>query len=166
MSQTDLQTRTIAGVKYGVYMLPPRLARKMLVRIFQVIAPSAGEAFKREGQEILDAFGPVLATLADRLNDDDLEWMMGELAKVSTVEVEPGKAPQLDKIFDIHFRGRIGQMFKWFAFAVEVQYADFWSGSEGGLNGLLAMAKAAMASPSPSTSTGSSGDPSSQEDAA
>ena len=166
MSQTDLQTRTIDGVKYGVYMLPPKLARKILVRIFQVLGPSAGEAFKREEQEILAAIGPILATLADRLNDDDLDWMMGELAKVSTVELEPGKAPSLGQIFDNHFRGRIGRMFKWFAFAVEVQYADFWSGSESGLSGLFSMAKAAMASPSPSTSTGSSGDQSSQKDAA
>lgn len=166
MSQGDCKTKTIDGTKYGVYMLPPKLARKMLVRIFQVLAPSAGELFGRESEQLSKAIGPTLATLADRLSDDDLDWMMGELAKVSTVEMAPNKEPALGQIFDVHFMGRIGHMLKWFAFALEVQYSDFWSGSGSGLNDLLATVKAAMASPSPSTSTGSSGDPLSQKDAA
>lgn len=164
MSQGDCQTRVIDGMKYGVYMLPPRLARKMLVRIFQVLAPSAGELFSREDEEVSKAIGPALSSLADRLNDDDLEWMMSELAKVTTAEIASGKEPFIGAIFDMHFRGKIAHMMKWFTFALEVQFSDFWSGSEGGLGGLIAMARAAV-SQSPSTSTGSSGDQSSQKDA-
>lgn len=166
MSQSDCKTKTIDGTKYGVYMLPPKLARKMLVRIFQVLAPSAGEMFSRESEEVATVIGPVLSSLADKLSDDDLDWMMSELAKVSTAEVAPSKEPFLEPLFDVHFRGRIAHMLKWFAFALEVQFSDFFDGSEGGLSGLLATIKAALASPSPSISTGMSGDQSSQKDAA
>lgn len=157
MSQSNNQKKTIDSVKYEVSMLPPRLARKILVRIFQVLAPSAGEAFSRESEQLTQAIGPILSTLSDKLSDDDLDWMMSELAKVTTVEVAPGQEPYLNTIFDVHFRGKVGQMFKWFAFAMEVQYADFFGGSGEGLKGLLDKIKAAV-SQSPSTLTGLSGD--------
>ena len=166
MSQADCKTREIDGMKYSVYMLPPKTARKMLTRIFQVAGPSIGSIIGQQDDDVSKVAGPVLAEFAGRLDDADLDWMMNDLAKITTAEVSPGKEPFIGTIFDIHFRGRIAHMFKWFVFALEVQFADFWEGSDGGLNGLLSAVRGAMASQSQSISTGTSGDQSSQKGAA
>lgn len=150
MSQQDSESKTIDGVQYSVYMLPPRMARKILVKIVQSISPALG------GDE--DTIVAALSSVADRVSDDDLDWMMNELAKVTQVHLGGDKAPMLAGIFDAHFKGKMGVMFSWFGFALKVQYGNFWSvwgdGSVPDLQAILA----GLGSASQSTSTGSSGD--------
>jgi len=154
MSQRDSESKVIDGTKYVVYMLPPRKARKILVRIFQVMAPSAGEAVSRADDNVSNALGDILKNLADRLDDNDLEWMMGVLAEVTTVETGPNQAPYLSKFFDAQFKGKIGAMMKWFVFALGAQYGDFFEGSASDLSDQLAGLKEALGFGSQNTSTG------------
>lgn len=150
MSQQDNESKTIDGAQYIVYMLPPRTARKILVKIVQTIAP----AISGDSDSVVRA----LSTVADRLNDEDLDWIMNELAKVTKVNLGGDKAPMLSGIFDAHFKGKMGVMFSWFGFALKVQYGNFWSvwgdGSVPDIKAVLAD----LGSRYQSTSTGSSGD--------
>jgi len=158
VSQRDSQTKSIDGCGYTVYMLPPKVARKILVRIFQVLGPSLGEAFSRDEEKLSAAIGPIIREFTDRLSDDDLEWMMTALADVTMIDPGGGKTIPLKGVFDGHFQGKIGSMLRWFAFALEVQFSDFFGDSVGGLGQLLAGLKETLASASPIISTGRSGD--------
>lgn len=158
MSQSDSQSKTFDGTLYTVYMLPPKTARKILVRVFQVLGPSLGEAFTRDDEKLSAAIGPIVREFTDRISDEDLDWIMDALTGVTTISPGGEKTIQLRSVFDAQFKGKIGTMFKWFAFALEVQFSDFFGGSAGGLGQLLAGIKETLGSVSPSISTGASGD--------
>lgn len=141
MAQHEAQSKTISGDTYLVYALPPRIANKMFIRIIKTVGPSLGVLLEELDEDdakkglkgLLDnpkidgAFiGKVARELCERLDEDEIERMMNDLAKVS--EVEGGGS--LFKIFDIHFQGKIGELYAWFAFALQANFANFgnaWS---------------------------------------
>jgi len=136
--QNEIQKTTISGDTYGVYMLPPRVANKMLIRIVKTVGPSLGlvveelddDAVKgglvglMKNPKIDGSFiAKVAQELCERLDEDQIEGMMDTLADVSEVE---GKGNLL-KAFDAHFHGKIGELYAWFAFALQVQFGNFGS---------------------------------------
>ena len=75
-----------------------------------------------DNPDINGAFiGKVAKELCERLDEDEIEGMMDALAKVSEVE---GKGISF-KVFDAHFQGGIGELYAWFAFALQVQFGNF-----------------------------------------
>ncbi len=134
--QTDAQSKEISGDIYQVYMLPPRIANKMFLRIVKTVGPSLGVLIEEldeddvkggikglmDNPDINGAFiGKVAKELCERLDEDEIERMMDSLAKVTEVE---GKGI-LFKVFDSHFQGMIGELYAWFAFALQVQFGNF-----------------------------------------
>lgn len=130
--QNEAQTKVISGVTYGVYMLPPRIANRMLIRIVKIVGPSLGvlleEVDEEEGLKGLmnstkvdGAFiGKVARELCARLDEKTLEGIMDTFAEVSEVD-----GASMPKVFDAHFRGKVGEMYVWFIFALEVNYSSF-----------------------------------------
>ncbi len=136
--QSETQTKVISGCTYAVYMLPPRTANKMLIRIVKTVGPSLGVfldelddddakgglAALMDNPKIDVAFiSKVAKELCERLDENEIESMMDTLAKVSEVE----GTGNLLKIFDSHFQGKIGELYAWFAFALQVQFGNFGS---------------------------------------
>lgn len=134
--QTEAQSKEISGDTYSVYMLPPRIANKMFIRIVKAVGPSLGVLIEElddddikggikglmDNPDLNGAFiGKVAKELCERLDEDEIEGMMDALAKVSEVE---GKGI-LFKVFDSHFQGMIGELYAWFAFALQVQFGNF-----------------------------------------
>ncbi len=133
--QTDIQTKLISGETYGVRMLAPRTANKMFIRIIKTVGPSLGVLVEEldedkvkgglkglmENPDIDGTFiAKVAKELSERLDENEIEHMMDTLAKVSEIE-----GVGLFNVFDKHFHGKIGELYVWFAFALQVQFGNF-----------------------------------------
>ncbi len=148
MSQTDAKSRTIDGHTYKVMMLDPLVASDVLIDIGKVLAPALGaiggfalgdkdavaklldgedgaEGEKESESRLSPAFERAVIGLVDRLDKAKLREIVDLLAKVSFLVGSEGEA-QLRTVFPVHFRGRLKTMYRWLAFALEVQFADFF----------------------------------------
>lgn len=134
---------TIDGHEYSVSMLPAKTAKRTLLKIVKVIAPSAADGIGSVSSlaELLgDAakFGiaDAIRTFVDRVDEDTLMEVTDLLAERTTVNL--GKqSPQLSQIYDAHFAGKLKAETKWFGFALKTQFADFFDGL-GSLEELVA----------------------------
>lgn len=138
--QTDVQTKAISGSTYAVYMLPPRIANRVFIRIIKTVGPSLGvlleelddgdakKGIKGGLEALMDnpklnsgAFiGNIAKELCARLDEDEIDEMMSILVKVSEVD-----GMKMAGVFDAHFQGKIGALYAWFGFALQVQYGNF-----------------------------------------
>jgi len=154
MSQLDAKRKTIDGVEYEVRMLSATRATKLLVKLGKMLGPAFAEIARGEGgldREIDGAlFAGAVSALFASADPDEVDAILKELAEVTLAD---GKG--LRPIYDIHFAGKIGRLMRWAAFALQVQYEDFF----GALGSVLAEAglSSAMESPFPKASTGASG---------
>lgn len=151
----EMQKEEIDGVTYEVAMLPARASWRLLQEILRAIAPPLGvllgEVFddaaslkgiaskvklKIVGDSDSDSVvggknlsGKILeqaiAALMKSTGPDFIDELTDQMAKVTIVTgTEAGG--KLDKIFDHHFMGKMSSLTKWLAFALRVQYADFF----------------------------------------
>ena len=148
-SAVDAQ-KCIDGHTYVVRMLDPLTANDLLVDVSKVIGPALGavgssllgsgdskkalgellDGLKEgetpaDGSALGDGVERAIVGLVDRLEKHKLREVIGILANVTAVEMSKG-SPELSSIFDVHFRGRIKAMYQWLAFALRVQYQDFF----------------------------------------
>lgn len=121
MAQNEAKTKDIDGVKYSVRMLPPKVARRMLVEMAKVAGPVLG-ALTKKGLETEVNFQEVFEGVSENLTPELLDVHMSLLTDVSEADGVP-----LKTIFDVHFMGKVGLMFKWYLFALQVNFEDFIS---------------------------------------
>lgn len=123
MPQNEGQSREIDGVTYTVYMLPPRKVRDMSLDLGKILGPSFGRFIDAaQSGENKDVFAEGFRDIFDRITKEQLNSMMDEMSAVSEAD-----GVRLKGIFDAHFLGNVGRMFKWFRFALEVNFSDFFS---------------------------------------
>jgi hypothetical protein len=159
----EIKERRIDGHTYRVMMIGAKRSLRMLAQLGKMLAPALAKA--AEGGSLKSIMGADLSQidlsgmaqmLVDRLDEDALVRIVEDLAAVTTFSDHGKDWPNLGAAYDIHFAGRLASLAKWLAFALEVQFGDFF-----GVLGSLAKSGAAQAiasaSPSPSTSTGRSG---------
>ncbi len=83
------------------------------------------------GAESSDLLGEnlekAILSLIDRLSKEKQREVIGILAGVTSVQQEDDAWPSLESIFTVHFRGRLKAMYQWLAFALQVQFKDFFS---------------------------------------
>lgn len=155
MSQLDAKVETIDGATYEVRMLPATRAQKLLVRLGGMLGPAfaklAGSADGQNEEVDAEAFGAAVTALFASADEASVDSVLKELAAVTLVD---GKA--LAPIYDVHFAGRIGTLFKWATFALRVQFADFFDALASALNE-AGLARAIPGSLSRTASTGPSG---------
>ncbi len=136
MGQGTITTETIEDTTYGVYMLDPLVANDMLVDIIKTIGPSVGAILGSLGEADSkdDALNTKISSesmqaafveFSTRVSKIQLRETMNVLARKTEVQVGD-TAKMLDSVFADHFRGRIGLMYRWFYFALKVQFADFF----------------------------------------
>jgi hypothetical protein len=118
------QTKTISGTKYTVTPLETSTGLKMLTRLLRILGPSVKDirSFGDLKAMALVAFG----SLAERLEDADVEAIVQTLAASTKVGNDPKKQPALSTIFELHFSGDYLPLFQWLAFALEVNFGTFF----------------------------------------
>lgn len=147
MSQRDHEQTIIDELKIDVYMLPPKQARTMLLEMTKIVAPLLGALGDMRGglRGLLatelndistDRFQQLAVLLSDKLDPKMIDAHMNALAEVTQVD-----GVTLSKTFDLTFRGKLGTMFKWYGFALKVNFADFM-GALGNAQSLLPEPKA------------------------
>ncbi len=152
MSQSVSRTKEIDGHTYEVYFLPPRAANRVFLRTVKTAVPGLTHMLDSMGDvaSVLDAHiaeagvGPAIRDLVDRLDEDVLWETVEAMAGVTTVQGE-GKLPSL---LSTHFAGRLGSMYKWLAFAYEVNFQDFFDALAPTLSAAAARMQAAQESKS------------------
>lgn len=142
----ETKTRLIGNTRYQVTQLPSSHARKLLVRLVRMAGPIVASLL--EDKTLIDTNAPIvervskldsktLATMlrdfSTRVSEADLEYLCETLGGCTQIESLDGKLSPLDlEAQELHFRGgRLSELFRWLAFALEVQYSDFFSGLGG-----------------------------------
>lgn len=160
--------KMIGECRYRVRYLPPTKALTMWTQLCKTVAPALGHLAdgvvkgKRQLSDLLDAdvsglsLGAAVEALVARLDEGQVQAMVKELSTVTDVEIG-GKWPALEQQFEFHFLGRFKELLGWFAFAMEVQFGDFFDGFGSVVRQGLSLLNTGPASVSPGTSAGPSG---------
>ena len=156
-------------------MLDPFEANDILVDIGHIIGPSVGALFAAHSSDGLnmssmldvdpdsEMVNSAIGGLFQRIEKQKMRELIQKLSKVTEVSSSGnGKTPRLNTVMALHFRGRLGAMYKWLWFALKVQYADFFESAGSAIAHAGELAKAAMSqSQSTQDDTGSLTDSSS-----
>ncbi len=135
MSQREAAKTTIDGDSYELYMLSPRISRRLLTDVIRMILPAVGpvmDAFAGSGslEKLLDTdlsdlegdfFSAAATSLADRLDNDLQDRLFDTMAEVCHVDGKPLKG-----IFDVHFLGRLDAMYQWLFWSMKIQWGPTW----------------------------------------
>lgn len=134
------EERTIGGSAYKVTQLGASAGMQLMVRLTKVLGPVLGELTRGmgEGETDLmsvrgDALAGALQQLGEKLNYEDLDYVCETLGAFTEVSNGDGKWLRLKRdIREVHFAGNYGDLFRWLGFALEVNYASFFGGSDVG----------------------------------
>jgi len=159
--------RIIGEHTYEVRQLPATPAYLMFLDLSKMVAPSmaAGVASVAGGGGLAQALEAELngdfllravEGLVDRLDNAKVQSIIQQLANHTAVVIGERKL-ELAQQFEVQFAGRIGEMFRWLAFALEVNFGDFLSVLKDRASVAL-QAATAKAPQSPTTSSGQCGD--------
>lgn len=146
MAQIDTQTTALDGTEYEVAPLDPLVANDILVDILKVVGPALGAMDDGASDTMVEGS---FRGLFERLDKAKLREIISILAKVTSVNLPGGESPQLPAIFTLHFRGKLGLMYRWLGFALRVQFGDFFDSAAPAIARLVDLARAAQGSASP-----------------
>lgn len=75
-----------------------------------------------------DTFSRIVNALVERIDNPKVQTIVKELAQVTEVAAD-GAADyvNLPAVYELHFAAKVDELFKWLAFALEVQYGGFFS---------------------------------------
>lgn len=163
MSQVQAETTHIGESYYEMYMLPPMKSHDLLMDVVKMVGPSMGPVVdtffsKMKGdslEEIMntnldgDFFTKAFAVLFENLNKSVLNKVIDSFKTVTQVGAE-GKTSPLEKIFDVHFMGKLENMYAWIAWGMRVQWGKSLSALIGEAAAKRDLLKAQQ-SPSPTT---------------
>jgi len=127
------QSREIDGFTYQVNQLPARKGLELLTEVATVAGPLVAAMGDKGLSGLLDseadggAFLGVAKAIAGSLDSKRVLGITDTLAGVTYLE---GKA-LTGNALDAHFMGRVFSMLKWLAFALEVQFGDFFNAATG-----------------------------------
>jgi hypothetical protein len=150
------EERTIGEHTYRVTQLTALKSRELFSRLVRLLGPGVA-AMVSAGQGISRSqISQMLGEISQRVTDDELDHFCRVLGSSSQI-VAAGNAVTLDKeVIDVHFAGQLFNLFKWLAFALEVNYSDFLS-VFARMQAAVSAAAAKSPSPSPPASIGTFG---------
>ncbi len=134
MSQTTSHEREIDSVRYTVHYLDPETAITIFAELEQLLLPALGQVagvVLEDGAES-DALvqGSIAAALRELAAAGDaarLKRIVAAMMRVTTA-AGVGVLGGNDALWRVHFQGKFFTMVKVTAFALEVQYRDFFGG--------------------------------------
>lgn len=151
--------RQIGEHTYRVTQLTTLKARALFARLVQFLGPGVATAISSGNvSSILNMdIGALVGSLADKFTDNELAYFCTQLGSCSEIVVDGKTQTLTNAIIDVHFAGHLLDMFKWMAFALEVQFSDFLSEWKR-IQAAALEAKAKSVQNSPAASTGTSGE--------
>ena len=129
------QSTTIDGDRYEMALFGATQGYRLFHRLFRMFGPSFGrlvDAMKDGGsiQDVdmaSDAAVSALKSLVSDVTEADLDHVIDSLKKQTHVGAGgTDKTIPLAGVFETHFQGRLGSMFKWLAWGLRVQYQSFF----------------------------------------
>ena len=129
----DTKTKTIDGYHVELSLVPAQRAIELLNPIGKLIAPiikNLGElhrdASNKSDEVFLVKLADVLVDIASTTSGEQLFMMIRELLTPCNVTIpSSGKTVPFNAIMNSEFRGKTKTILKFFAFAVQENYADF-----------------------------------------
>lgn len=150
------QTRTIDGHVYEVFALPAWTAVEVFHALTKALAPAVAGVAAAEGSNGVAALTGSLERMVAQLPAPELVRLSKLLLTGARVVVN-GQSAEVNAISDVHFQGRVLALFKVVAFAVEVNFPDFFAAFRG-VAGRLGKKAANILSPTGPLSSGPAGD--------
>jgi hypothetical protein len=146
MGQNKPVKETIEGKAYEMYMLPPMVSHDLFVDVVKMVGPSLGPVIdklfsKAQGKKVKDLmdmeigadfFAKAADSLFQNLKKETIENLIEKFKEVTHVSVS-GKMVPLTQVFDIHFQGDLGPMYKWLGWGMKVQWGKSLSTLIGGV---------------------------------
>jgi len=125
------QEQTINGTKFKVTQLGFADGMELLTRLGRLIGPSLKDSHHQSSPTAM------IGDIISRLSFSELFHAIELLAKHTRIEREPGRWPVLEPEVDL--AGRYDLATRWLAFALEVNYGDFF-GEGALLSGVISWA--------------------------
>lgn len=131
----DEKSQTIDGDLYEMTLFGATQGYRLFHRLFRMFGPSFGRLVDamadKSGIQDVDLSGEaavsVLKSLAVDVSEADLDHIIEALKKQTHVGANgTSKTIPLSGVFELHFSGRMGSMFRWLAWGLRVQYASFF----------------------------------------
>lgn len=141
----------IGGSRYTIRMFTPTKALKVLTRLTKLVGEPLAQAANGMDKDLAEVLPRIVHTLIERLDEQEVE----RLIKEDLIDAVLFEGVPVKQIFDLHFQGRIGDLFKVLIEVVKYNYQDFFKGLAAA-TGKLAGPK--LESVSPTTSAGPSGE--------
>ena len=128
------EEKQIGACIYRVSQLGAIKGRAAFLRLVKALGPIAGGLVDAKGKQAASLdLGDLMARLT--LTEDDLTFFCDLFAEKTFIVKSDGKTPRLDHCFDDHFAGRYLEMIQWLAFAVQVNFADFFGAALNAASG-------------------------------
>ena len=133
----ERNSTVIDGDRYEMTLFGATQGYRLFHRLFKMFGPSFGHlvdamsgdkgASIRDVNLASDAAVSALKRLVDDVHEADLDHLIDALRKQTHVAAGGGQnSIPLAGVFEVHFQGRMGTMFKWLAWGLRVQYASFF----------------------------------------
>lgn len=119
------ETRVFDDLAITVQQLPATRGVKLSRKLMTVAAPVVGALQGMSLDRDVSALGDALAKALEQFSEKDLEELIRTLLETAKVETE-GRIAPLMPLFDGLFAGRILTVYRVLAFALEVNFADFF----------------------------------------
>lgn len=146
------QTRTIGDDVYRVHPVAFGVGRKALIKLVKIVAPMLAAASAPGTKD--DKIAALLTALPESLSEDDVEYFADVMGAASWIDHADGRQQALVKQNrELLFGHKYLEFFQWLGFALEVNYAPFFSGVKDALAGFIP----AVETPTPKKSTAGSG---------
>lgn len=129
--QSHSQKKVINEKTYEVFMLSATAGLDTFLDLARIAGPAVGIFLKGAGLKDLKSVGDLDLDKIDfekmaihLFKAEEKETITTIVAKLVEKTFVDGKP--LAPIYDMHFQGKIGELFKWLAFAMEVNFGDFF----------------------------------------
>jgi hypothetical protein len=131
----ERQNTIIDGHRYEMTMLGATAGYQLFHRLFKMLGPSFGalmDAASQSGGNIqdVDLSSEVVVAginaLTENVKQDDLDHVIAQLKDQTQVGVNGSEQTvPLKGVFEMHYAGNIGSMFKWLYWGLTVQFGSF-----------------------------------------
>lgn len=115
---------TIDGIQYTIQMLPAEQGLKVCSRLLKLIGEPLAELIKVQGDKtkIFEVLPLAIKSLIQNLHEEEVVALAKTLCSCVS---KAGTSANLDREFNLYFRGRYGHLFKILKEVVEYNFSDF-----------------------------------------
>jgi hypothetical protein len=135
---SQAQSKRIGDTEYTVTPIGFRDARRVLVRVGNILGPKLAELITSidMSKGVSNAFekdaAQAIGDLLGRITDADLQYLEDAFSPTTEIECDaaPNKRPQLVHAIKAgHFDTRLPEFFLWLGFALQVNFQRFFTAS-------------------------------------